>query len=138
MATSPAILQPMMKIRSVSPACWGWWSDCLPNNPRTTTNSTACMLGKWFASPRTKARKHCQFGCKVGIAATNRKGLFLAAKGHCHVNVLGVPFGRCGKGLRSAGGTLPDVKGRGSKFFVKGSPVEMTLMIEGVVSCGVD
>ena len=57
---------------------------------------------------------------------------------HCHVNVFGVLFGRREEGLRSLGGALPDFEGRRTQFFVEGPPVEMTLMIEGVVRCGMD
>ena len=56
----------------------------------------------------------------------------------CHRNFAAEKLG--GKDLGARGGArgLPSFEGSGSKFFVKGSSVEVALMIEGVVCHRVD
>jgi hypothetical protein len=56
-------------------------------------------------------------------------------EGHCHINLDGSQLGRLGA---KHAGALPNYERRGSKLFVYGLFEKVALVVEGVVSRGVD
>ena len=66
--------------RPGSPGCWGSSSDCWHRSRRTRTSSIRLHAPEVVCISKGKARTPYEFGCKVGIATTNREGLVLAAK----------------------------------------------------------
>ena len=66
--------------KPASPACWAWSSGCLPSSLKDKNKLYSLHAPEVVCIAKGKAHKRYEFGCKVGMAATNREGLFLAAK----------------------------------------------------------
>ncbi len=68
----------MATLRPASPGCWGW--RLLAQETKDKNKLYALHAPEVVCIAKGKARTPYEFGCKVGIATTNREGLVLAAK----------------------------------------------------------